>query len=64
MEQVYTKLGLLPRQSLTVQDVMAEDEKARYIQTKWFYNGELVRQDAWVNLKKGLSSEAEGGLNG
>ena len=64
MEQVHTKLGLLPRDQLKVEDNVYEDTKARYTQTKWFYGTELVRQDSWVNLKQGLTSEAQGGLNG
>lgn len=64
MEQVQTKLGLLPREHLKVEDNVFEDDKARYVQTKWYFNDELVRQDAWVNLKQGLASEVTGGLNG
>ena len=64
MELVYTKLGNLPRADLEIKDEIAEDDKARYVKTTWFYKGELVRQDAWVNLKHGLNTELQGGLNG
>ena len=64
IEQVYTVKGLLPRNVLEVVDYITEDEKARYVQTKWFHQGELVRQDAWVNLKTGVASELTGDLNG
>lgn len=63
MELVHTTHGLVPRTALKVEDSVYEDEKARYVQTKWYLGDELVRQDAWVNLKQGLTSQAEGGLD-
>lgn len=54
---VQTKNGLIADSELQVIDHIQEDEKARYIATEWYHNGELVRRDAWVNLKQGLSME-------
>lgn len=56
---VQTKLGLLNRAELKVEDHMYEDGNARYVNTRWWYRGELVREDAWVNLKQGVSTEVK-----
>lgn len=54
---VQTTKGLIEDSKLKVIDHIQEDEKARYIATEWYLDGELVRRDAWVNLKQGLSME-------
>lgn len=53
MTPVSTARGLLDRADLEVHDSITEDGQARYLVTQWYLNGELVRQDALVNLLRG-----------
>jgi hypothetical protein len=50
MNEVYTIKGLLPRSALEVKDIISETENSRCVATEWYYNGELVRRDAWANI--------------
>lgn len=61
---ISTKVGLVPREKLTIIDEVKEEGNARTIITKWFYGESLVRQDAWVNILNGAQSEVTGDLNG
>lgn len=47
---VSTKDGLLPRSALKTVDIVTETDNSRCIATEWYYNGELVRRDAWANI--------------
>jgi hypothetical protein len=62
MSLIYTTKGLINREDLVVLDNVQEDEKARYVQTQWFLGDELVRQDAWVNMKTGIDMSGEANL--
>ena len=57
MDFVHTTHGDLPRADLTYTDHTSEDATAVYTAREWFYRGEMVRRDAWVDLKRGHSSE-------
>jgi hypothetical protein len=58
MNEVYTTKGLLPRDVLEVKDIITETENSRCVAMEWYYNGELVRRDAWANI---LCTEAVAG---
>jgi hypothetical protein len=58
MNEVYTIKGLLPRSALEVKDIITETENSRCVAMEWYYNGELVRRDAWANI---LRTEAVAG---
>jgi hypothetical protein len=58
MNEVYTIKGLLPRNVLEAKDIITETDNSRCIATEWYYNGELVRRDAWANV---LRTEALAG---
>jgi hypothetical protein len=62
MDLVHTIRGDLPRHELTYRDIVTEDDVCVQTAREWFHNGEMVRRDAWVDIKRGLSSEAQ--LNG
>jgi len=51
----------LPREQLQYTDVTTEDDKAIYTARTWTYQDEIVRRDAWVDLKRGESIEARKG---
>lgn len=55
--KVSTAKGLIDREELQLEMNQYEDDNAVYVNTKWWHNGELVRQDAWVNLKQGQATE-------
>ena len=57
--KVSTLKGLIDREELQLEMNQYEDDNAVYVNTKWWHNGELVRQDAWVNMKQGLNTEAQ-----
>ena len=57
--KVTTAKGLIDREELQLEMNQYEDDNAVYVNTKWWHNGELVRQDAWVNMKQGLNTEAQ-----
>lgn len=61
MDLVATLRGELPRSELTYRDEVQENDKAICTTREWFHNGELVRRDAWVDMKRGESSVAEKG---
>ena len=50
MNLVFTKLGLLPRKDLQVKFEFSETDNSLCVATEWYYNGELVRRDAWANV--------------
>lgn len=50
MNKVYTIKGLLPRDELEARDIITETDNSRCIATEWYYQGEMVRRDAWANL--------------
>jgi len=58
---VFTTRGDLPREQLQYTDVTTEDDKAIYTARTWTYQDEIVRRDAWVDLKRGESIEARKG---
>jgi hypothetical protein len=60
MSKVQTTKGLIDRAELTVNEIVDEDDTARYIKTEWYLGDELVRRDAWVNLKQGITMKVEG----
>jgi hypothetical protein len=47
--KVQTSLGLVDRACLTVKDVIEESDMARVVASEWYFGGELVRRDVWVN---------------
>lgn len=57
--KIQTKNGLMDRSELQVEDRIYEDDNARYVNTRWWHQGEIVREDAWVNLKQGVSTEVK-----
>jgi len=56
---VDTAAGMVPRDKLVVSTTTSEDVDAIYAACEFFLDGTLVRRDAWVNLKRGLSMGAE-----
>lgn len=56
---VYTNLGLVERDRLTVTDIVTEEDNARVIATEWRMGDELVRRDVSVNILRGLLIGAE-----
>lgn len=50
---VQTNIGMIERDSLTVRDVVTDQENARVISTEWFLGEELVRRDVNVNILNG-----------
>lgn len=52
---VFTTRGELPRKELEYVDTVTEDDKAVYTARVWTYQQEIVRRDAWVDLKRGES---------
>ena len=55
---VQTKVGMVPREKLVVSHVQDESDTAFEAATEFYLEGELVRRDAWVNMKRGLSMGA------
>lgn len=49
--KVQTKIGLIDREDLTVQDLIEEsdEDNARVTCTIWRLNGREIRRDVWVN---------------
>ena len=60
MSKVQTTKGLIDRAELTVNEIVDEDDSARYVATEWYLGNELVRRDAWVNMKQGITMKVEG----
>lgn len=58
--QVHTTHGLVDRDSLTVTDIVSEDDNSRTLATEWHLGEELVRRDVHVAIFRGqaLSGEA------
>lgn len=52
---VFTTRGDVPREQLRFVDSQHEDEKAVYTRRDWFMGEEVVRSDAWVDMKRGES---------
>lgn len=59
-DTVTTTLGELPRDELDFRDLTHEDATAIYTTRQWFHRGEQVRQDAWVDLKRGHDAALKG----
>lgn len=55
MSLVMTTKGLLQKDSLTVRDVVVDEENARVTATEWYLDDELVRRDVNVNILRGLN---------
>jgi hypothetical protein len=61
MADVFTTKGLLPREMLTVKDIVSDEANARVIATEWYLGDELVRRDVNVNILAGLAVAGEQG---
>lgn len=59
---VRTTKGLLHESELEVKEIRTDGENDVSITRQWFHNGELVRQDGWVTLLRGVEATTEGGL--
>jgi hypothetical protein len=59
MDSVSTAKGDLPRSALEYRDSVTEDGVAVYTAREWFHDGEMVRRDAWVDMKRGQAAEAQ-----
>lgn len=53
--QVMTTKGLLDSASLSVQDIVTDEDNARVTATEWRHDGELVRRDVNVNILRGIN---------
>lgn len=53
--QVMTTKGLLDSASLSVQDIVTDEDNARVTATEWRHEGELVRRDVNVNILRGIN---------
>jgi hypothetical protein len=62
MEMVDTIHGPIPRNELSYTDSVVEDEYAVNTARVWTRNGEVVRRDAWVDLKRGVEAAIHKGL--
>jgi hypothetical protein len=60
MVLVYTMRGLIPREELTVKDIVTEDDNARAIATEWYHCGEMVRRDVAVSMLRPMEASGEG----
>lgn len=62
---VQTAEGLLPLDALQVTETRKVGATDIAMAREWFYEGRLVRRDAWVTLLRGVDSQAETGkING
>lgn len=59
---VQTAEGLLPRDELTVDETCDETDNSRRMVRKWFYQGRIVRQDAFVSMLRGVQLGVEAKL--
>lgn len=59
--QVHTTKGLVEMDRLTVKDVVEIHDNARNNVTEWYLDGELVRRDVFVNILRGLVTDAAAG---
>ena len=45
MTQVWTVVGFIDREALTVKEVITEDGNFRIVATEWYLDDEMVRRD-------------------
>jgi len=66
MALVYTTRGLVPRDKLVCTPEIGFDDNNMYVRVTWTLDGEMVRQDAWVNSFRGIEDAAveQGNLGG
>ena len=62
---VQTAEGLLPLDALQVTETRKVGATDISMAREWYYEGRLVRRDAWVTLLRGVESNGEAGkVNG
>ena len=61
MALIYTAVGLINREELTVKDIISEDQSSRVTATEWYLGDKLVRRDVNVNVLNGVSLTGDQG---
>ena len=61
MGMVHTSIGMIERERLTVTDVVTDEPNARITKTIWRLDGEMVREDLYVNILQGQAVFGEQG---
>lgn len=66
MALIYTTRGLVERESLVCTPTIAFDDNNMYVRVTWTLDGEMVRQDVWVNSFRGIEDAKadQGNLGG
>lgn len=59
LDVVDTIMGPIPRKHLKFEEQRSEDWRAVYTKHVWTFEGKVVREDGWVALKTGLSTEIQ-----
>lgn len=65
MRLVDTAKGRIPFDQLEVREVKSSGDNDESVAREWYFNGEMVRRDAWVTLLRGNDTQAQtGDFNG
>jgi hypothetical protein len=56
---ISTMKGLLPESKLVRKVVEQESANEIITMSEWYLDGELVRRDVWLNMKRGLDVSGE-----